>query len=123
MHHPMLIFFSEIVAQVPFNRVRVLEQLATGSFSDIYKACVSNSGIPLALKIITHARGGHGGAKMSLEESKLSIENELDAHREIRSAFLCKLFGYSMHDGKVCLLLELMDNGSLIDVLRKENQG
>jgi serine/threonine protein kinase len=134
--HPQLVFFSEIVAEVPFSAIRIIGKLASGSFSDVFKACVSDEDNLVALKVITNARasqvtgggGGqarltNGGLKMSLQESIQSIENELDAHREIRSAYLCKLFGYAMVDGRASLLLEFMDYGNLVDVLRKEAQG
>lgn len=93
-YHPMLIFFSsDSLAQVPFQLIRIIQKIGSGSFGEIFKACVSHEQNLVAVKV-SAASVGRGsvvminGEKISSETSMQSITNELDAHREIRSAFL-----------------------------------
>jgi hypothetical protein len=100
--HPMLIFFTEILIEIPFNRISIIEKLGNGAFGDVYKASIKSEDNLVAVKMSTMI---DDESRMSLKESIQSITNELNAHREIRSAYLCKLFGYSVTNGRICLIL------------------
>ena len=123
--HPMVVFFSEILVSIPFEEVHILERLGGGAFGDVYKAYLSTENNKVACKLTTNQmndRSATPAFRMSLKDSIESILNEMNAHREIRSAFLCKLFGYSMTSNGICLILEYMQNGSLLDIIKKENE-
>ena len=125
--HPMLVFFQEILVTIPFEEIHILNRLGGGAFGDVYKAYLKTESNKVACKLVTNKNGeddSKSGAvqKMSLRESVESILNEMNAHREIRSAFLCKLFGYSVARNGICLILEYMQNGSLLDIIEKENE-
>jgi serine/threonine protein kinase len=109
--------------------------LGGGAFGDVYKAYLKTENNKVACKLTAnHVMSGKSddrsaaaatptpALRMSLKDSIESILNEINAHREIRSAFLCKLFGYSVMSNEICLILEYMQNGSLLDIKEKENE-
>jgi len=123
--HPMIVFFSEILVSIPFEEVHLLNRLGGGAFGDVYKAYLKTENNKVACKLTTNQmsdRAATPAFRMSLKDSIESILNEIKAHREIRSAFLCKLFGYSVMSNGICLILEYMQNGSLLDIIEKENE-
>jgi serine/threonine protein kinase len=50
------------------------------------------------------------------------IRKEIDIMSRCRSSFVLQLFCFAEDSGKTALVLELMDKGSLYDVLRNKNE-
>lgn len=121
--HPMILFISDVVSEIAFNELKIGDKLGEGSFGQVYKAQLGNN--PVALKLVSSEKIAASG--VSLKHCIESIKNEMKIHKEIRSANLCKLFGFTCQEGprqyKLGLILEFMELGTLENVIEREISG
>ncbi|NXR20529.1 PAK3 kinase, partial [Cinclus mexicanus] len=92
----------------PMKKYTAFEELGRGGFGAVYKALHASTGQQVAIK------------KMSLQEEmceELAV-NEIVAMRDNRNPNIVTCLDSYLVDGELWLVMELMDGGTLSDVLR-----
>lgn len=124
--HPMILYTSEIIDKIPFENIQIGKKLGGGAFGNVYKATIKPKSYLFACKVVESGQLA-SSEKMDLDSCMKSLIREMNAHMEIRSAFICKMFGYSIdmnpNGFRMCVLMEFMDKGTLTDLIKDETEG
>lgn len=120
-NHPMIVYVSDILRKVSQENIQLGQLLGTGYFGSVYEAHL----LPQRKKVACKTVDGRLVPQMGIKACVESLFREMNAHIEIRSAFICRLFGYSVNLERenfcLSILMEYMDNGSLSNIIDKEN--
>lgn len=119
--HPLILFTRCILEQISFENLIISNELGAGSFGKVFKAQLKPKMDTVACKTIETSKNQK--AKITQSDSLYSLKREMEAHIEIRSAFICKFLGYSIDlssFGRVFIVMEYMQNGSLKNIIKQE---
>ncbi|XP_015775536.1 PREDICTED: angiopoietin-1 receptor-like isoform X4 [Acropora digitifera] len=100
--------------EIPFENIKIMDELGSGAFGVVYKGeiCGKNGEItPCAVKALKAS---------ATDEEMRDLYNELEIMSNIGShPNLVNLLGACTKDGNLLVVLEIAENGSLIEFLKK----
>jgi len=100
--------------EIPFEKIKIMDELGSGEFGVVYKGeiCGGNGEItPCAVKALKAS---------ATDEEMRDLYNELEFMSNIGShPNLVNLLGACTKDGNLLVVLEIAENGSLIEFLKK----
>ncbi|XP_067025150.1 angiopoietin-1 receptor-like [Acropora muricata] len=100
--------------EIPFQNIKIMDELGSGAFGVVYKGeiCGENGEItPCAVKALKAS---------ATDEEMRDLYNELEIMSNIGShPNLVNLLGACTKDGNLLVVLEIAENGSLIEFLKK----
>ena len=98
-----------------YNHFSVLEHLGTGGMGSVYKAMDRNLNRMVALKLLRK--------ELSADETYIAkLEDEARITASINHPFVVKVFSFGVDHGQYYIAMELVDKGTLDDLMQLQNR-
>lgn len=98
-----------------YNHFSIIEHLGTGGMGAVYKALDRNLNRMVALKLLRK--------ELSADESYIAkLEDEARITASINHPFVVKVFSFGSDTGQYYIAMELVDKGSLDDLMQLQNR-
>ncbi len=98
-----------------YNHFSIVEHLGTGGMGSVYKALDRNLNRMVALKLLRK--------ELSADESYITkLEDEARITASINHPFVVKVFSFGSDNGQYYIAMELVDKGSLDDLMQLQNR-
>ena len=98
-----------------YNHFSIIEHLGTGGMGAVYKALDRNLNRMVALKLLRK--------ELSADESYIAkLEDEARITASINHPFVVKVFSFGHDTGQYYIAMELVDKGSLDDLMQLQNR-
>ena len=98
-----------------YNHFSVIEHLGTGGMGSVYKAMDRNLNRMVALKLLRR--------ELSADETYINkLEDEARITASINHPFVVKVFSFGVDHGQYYIAMELVDKGTLDDLMQLQNR-
>ena len=98
-----------------YNHFSVVEHLGTGGMGSVYKAMDRNLNRMVALKLLRR--------ELSADETYINkLEDEARITASINHPFVVKVFSFGVDHGQYYIAMELVDKGTLDDLMQLQNR-
>ena len=98
-----------------YNHFSIIEHLGTGGMGSVYKAMDRNLNRMVALKLLRR--------ELSADETYIAkLEDEARITASINHPFVVKVFSFGVDHGQYYIAMELVDKGTLDDLMQLQNR-
>ena len=98
-----------------YNHFSIVEHLGTGGMGSVYKAMDRNLNRMVALKLLRR--------ELSADETYIAkLEDEARITASINHPFVVKVFSFGVDHGQYYIAMELVDKGTLDDLMQLQNR-